>query len=183
MKKIEPIQLICPTYNNSQMLSQCINSILALNLQYPVEIFVINNGHPDSLSRIGSHPLVHIIQTGGRNLGWEGGLKLGLEKTTSSIVGFINDDIYVPTASKDWLRAMMAHFQDPQVGAVGPSSNTVMGPQNIWKLLPHTSIETSYLIGFCMLVRRKALEEAGGVDDSLPGGDDLDLSIRLRDKG
>ena len=29
----------------------------------------------------------------------------------------------------------------------------------------------------------KALEEAGGVDDTLPGGDDIDLSIRLRDAG
>lgn len=183
MKKIEPVDLICPTYNNPIILSQCINSILSLHLGYPVRIFIVNNGHTNSLSRIGSHPLVRIIQSGGKNLGWEGGLKLGLEHSKSEFVGFINDDIFVPTASKDWLRMLMSSFMDPAVGAVGPSSNCVMGTQNIWKLLPHVSVETPYLIGFCMFLRRKALDEAGGVDDGLPGGDDLDLSIRLRDKG
>ena len=183
MKTIEPIDLICPTYNNPLVLSQCVNSILALNLGYPIRILIVNNGHPDSLSRIGAHPLVKVIQSGGRNLGWEGGLKLGLEHSKSEFVGFINDDIFIPTASKDWIRILMSNFIDPQVGAVGPSSNCVMGTQNIWKLLPHVAVETTFLIGFCMFVRRKALDEAGGIDDGLPGGDDLDLSIRLRDKG
>src|SRR3990167_1680851 len=142
MKTIEPIDLICPTYNNSAILSQCVNSILALNLSYPIRILIINNGHPDSLSRIGTHPLVSVIQTGGKNLGWEGGLKLGLEHSKSEFVGFINDDIYIPTASKDWVRMLMSNFTDPKVGAVGPSSNCVMGTQNIWKLLPHTPAQT-----------------------------------------
>lgn len=34
-----------------------------------------------------------------------------------------------------------------------------------------------------MLVRKSALIKAGGIDDTLPGGDDLDLSIRMRDCG
>ena len=156
MKTIEPIDLICPTYNNPLVLSQCVNSILALNLGYPIRILIVNNGHPDSLSRIGAHPLVKVIQSGGRNLGWEGGLKLGLEHSKSEFVGLINDDIFIPTASKDWIRILMSNFIDPQVGAVGPSSNCVMGTQNIWKLLPHVAVETTFLIGFCMFVRRYA---------------------------
>lgn len=34
-----------------------------------------------------------------------------------------------------------------------------------------------------MFVRRSDLEAAGGIDDTLPGGDDFDLSIRLRKLG
>jgi SAM-dependent methyltransferase len=34
-----------------------------------------------------------------------------------------------------------------------------------------------------MMVRRSAVEQAGGIDMALPGGDDLDLSIRLRKAG
>jgi hypothetical protein len=74
-------------------------------------------------------------------------------------------------------------MNDPKVGAVGPASNVVMGPQNIFQPTKYPIFYTNYLIGFCMLVRKSALIEAGGVDDALPGGDDIDLSIRFIDAG
>ena len=40
-----------------------------------------------------------------------------------------------------------------------------------------------FLIGYCILVRREALDKAGGVQDMEHGGDDIDLSIRLRKAG
>jgi hypothetical protein len=39
------------------------------------------------------------------------------------------------------------------------------------------------LIFFCVMVRRSHLEEVGGIDTTLPGGDDLDLSARFRQAG
>ena len=183
MKTIDPVDLICPTYNNPQLLSQCISSISSLRVSYPMRIIVVNNGHPDSMSFLPDYPYIKLIQTGNQNLGWEGGLARGLQESTSEFVGFINDDIYLPSASHNWLAKIMSTFQHPEVAAVGPSTNFVMGPQNIWKLLPHNMIEVTYLIGFCMILRRKHLDEAGGVAMGLPGGDDLDLSIRLRKNG
>lgn len=180
MKNIEPVSIIIPTYNNPDCLSQCISSILAVRLRYPVEIIVVNNGHQDSLDRIQNNPLIKVVQTGGKNLGWEGGLKEGLKHTNREFVCFMNDDVYIPSASDMWLQTMVSTFGNPEVGAVGPSTNVVMGAQNIWKGIPYQQVEVTYLIGFCMLLRRKALDEVGGIDDTLPGGDDLDLSIRLR---
>jgi SAM-dependent methyltransferase len=58
-----------------------------------------------------------------------------------------------------------------------------MGVQNIWNGMPSAIYDTTFLIGFCMLVRREALDKAGGVQDMEFGGDDLDLSIRLRKSG
>lgn len=182
-KDIGTIDCLIPTWNNPQLLGQAISSIAQHRNAYPVRVLVINNGHPDSCNFIPDYPWVKVIQTGGQNLGWEGGLKLGLQQSTSEFVLFMNDDAYVPPSGTDWLRKMVETFRQSEVGAVGPSSNCVMGPQNIWKLIPHQIIETTFLIGFCMMVRRKALEEVGGIDDTLPGGDDLDLSIRLRQKG
>jgi len=69
------------------------------------------------------------------------------------------------------------------VGAVGPTSNVVMGQQNMGFMPDKMIVQTSFLIGFCMMIRKSTLIKVGGVDDSLPGGDDLDLSIRLDDKG
>ena len=183
MKNIEPIDLIIPSFNNPDLLNQCISSIASLRLYYPCRIIIVNNGHPNSLAGIPDLPYLDIVQTGGANLGWEGGLKKGLERSKSEFVGFLNDDIYIPSASAHWLRQLMSTFHAPEVAAVGPSTNMVMGPQNIWKGIVHQMIETTFLIGFCMLLRRKALDEVGGVDDTLPGGDDLDLSIRLRSAG
>lgn len=183
MKSIEPVDIIVPTFNNIDLLSQCVSSMLSMHLAYPIRILIVNNGHPASLDGLPPHSYVKIIQTGGRNLGWEGGLKEGLKHSTSQFVCFANDDIFIPNSSYNWLSSMMSVFSHPEVAAVGPSSNVVMGPQNIWKALPHNIIETTFLIGFCMVVRRKMLDEVGGIDDTLPGGDDLDLSIRLRSAG
>src|ERR1041384_3016602 len=182
-KKIEPVQIIIPTFNQPKMLAECLSSIGATRLGYPLEVIVVNNGHPSSLNMLGHQPFFRVIQTGGKNLGWEGGLKEGLKHCTSEFVMFANDDIHVPAASNFWLRKMMEVFSDNKVAGVGPCSNFVMGAQHMTYRTPYDLMNVPYLIGFCVLYRRSALDEVGGVDDSLPGGDDLDLSIRLRSKG
>ena len=182
-KTIEPVSIIIPTFNNPEMLANCISSIGSKRLVHPVEIIIVNNGHPDSLKMIGNEPWMKIVETGGKNLGWEGGLKEGLKHTQSEFVIFMNDDTFVPQAESFWLRKMAETFGKPEVAAVGPITNVCMGNQNMLYQTPHYAIETTYLIGFCMMVRRKALDDVGGVDDTLPGGDDLDLSIRFRKAG
>jgi GT2 family glycosyltransferase/SAM-dependent methyltransferase len=173
------IDIVIPTFDNYQFLAQCLQSILrnkpAENLFH---IWVVNNGHKESCDWI-NNKNVTVLQSG-KNLGWEGALKYALRETKAPYVLFLNDDTLIPQASRFWLNKMIQHFLDPKVGAVGPASNVVMGFQNIFNDTDQTVFLTKFLIGFCMLVRRSALEEVGGVDDSLPGGDDLDLSIRLR---
>lgn len=182
-KRIEPVSIIIPTYNAPDMLAQCVTSIGTTRLSYPVDIIIVNNGHPRSLDNLGSEEWFRVVQTGGRNLGWEGGLIEGLKHTKSEFVMFMNDDTFVPMAENLWLRRMLETFNTPGIAAVGPSTNVVMGAQNMAFPCPHTAIEVPYLIGFCMLMKRKILDEVGGVDDTLPGGDDLDLSIRFRKAG
>ena len=182
-KIIEPVSILIPTFNAPDMVAQCVNSIGITRLSYPVDVIVVNNGHPNSLDGIGHEDYFRIIQTGGKNLGWEGGLIEGLRHSKSEFVMFMNDDTFVPAAENLWLRRLVETFRDPSVGAAGPSSNCVMGHQNMTYRTPHTSLQVSYLIGFCMLLKRKDLDDVGGVDDTLPGGDDLDLSIRLRKAG
>lgn len=178
---LEKVDIIIPTWNNPNYLVPAINSILMSNWQYPVNIIVVNNGHPGIEANFNLRQ-VKVIQAP-ENLGWEGGLKYGLAFSTSKFVMFLNDDVFIPRSSHGWLRSMMSYFNDKSVGAVGPSSNCVMGAQNIWSGIWSDFYSVPYLIGFCMLLRREALEQSGGVDDTLPGGDDIDISIRLRKKG
>ena len=174
--------LIVPTFNNPQYLLPMLSSVYSHKYYYPMNIIVVNNGHPGIVPHIPKVPEIRVIQAPD-NLGWEGGLKLGLKHSNAKFIGLINDDIFVPTGSYNWLRLLMGHFSMPDIGAVGPTSNCVMGPQQIFIQRPEMLHYVQFLIGFCALYRREALEKAGGIDETLPGGDDLDLSIRLRDAG
>lgn len=176
------VAVICPSWNNNQYLIPCVRSIISVSDEN-VHVYVVNNGEKENMAGLAG-PRVTILQQD-RNLGWEGGLKAGLAASTEEIVVFMNDDTLIPFTSKGWLDEMLGYFKDPKVAAVGPSSNCVMGGQSIFAEIPPAQdvLKSTFLIGFCMMVRRSALEEVGGVDDSLPGGDDLDLSIRFRQKG
>ena len=177
-----PVGIIIPTWNNYELLRATLFSVLGnTQANHQFHIYVVNNGHKNSCDWI-QDKRVTVLQSGG-NLGWEGGLKLGLKHSKEPFTMFLNDDIHIPLSSFTWVGQMLQHFKNPKVGAVGPSSNVVMGFQNIFSQTERSVFKSTFLIGFCMLVRRKALEEAGGIDDTCPGGDDLDLSIRLRDKG
>jgi GT2 family glycosyltransferase len=150
-------------------------------------IFIIDNGVTPCRKYLSDKydPFITIIREG-RNLGWEGGLLRGLKEVPKEVefIMFANDDIFIPASSRTWLNDMLQWMKYPEVAAVGPTSNVVMGLQNIFTVNNFPFYSTAFLIGFCVLLRKEALEKVGGIDVSNPNcGDDLDLSIRLRDAG
>lgn len=181
----ETCTIIIPTWNNPQYVVPCVNSILQHTMSRElIKILVVNNGDHELEDYMTKHPQVEIIHAG-KNLGWEGGLKLGLAHTATPIVCFMNDDTYVPFSSMLWLVRCLSEFKNQNIAAVAPSSNIVRGAQNIFldQFSGSATLYSKFLIGLCLFVRRADLDDAGGIDDTLPGGDDLDLSIRLRKLG
>ena len=177
--------IIIPTFNNPPFIGPCVNSILAhTQARELIRIIVVNNGDKGLAENITRHPLLTVIEAG-KNLGWEGGLKLGLEQSRSPFVCFMNDDTYVPFSSHLWAVRCLSEFRNEKVAAVGPASNVVRGAQNIFldQFGGYHSPYAPFLIGLCLFIRRSDLETVGGVDDTLPGGDDFDLSIRFRKHG
>ncbi len=178
----EKISILIPTYENTDQLRQCVESITMYDFIQPAEIIIVNNGQAPLEQMYKDLKNVKVLTTG-KNLGWEGGLKEGLKHTTSKYVMFLNDDTYIPRSSSNWLKNMVRVLETyKEAGAIGPSSNVVMGPQNIFSPPFVQCFQAQFLIGFCVLFRRAALDDIGGVDDTLSGGDDLDFSIRLRKK-
>ena len=179
------VDVIIPTYNNLNDLTNCVTSLLChTQSRGLMNVLIINNGDKEGETAIQKHDQIKWFHTG-KNLGWEGGLKYGLERSKTEFVIFLNDDTYIPYSSSLWLLRMLQEMKHPDVGMVGPSSNVVAGKQNIFLnpfAGPHI-FEVDFLIGFCVLLRREYLDAIGGVDDTLPGGDDFDLSIRMRDYG
>jgi O-antigen biosynthesis protein len=126
---------------------------------------------------------------------------LGVMSCESDLVLLLNDDTEIITA--DALETMVAIFNDPKVGVVGPMllfedstiqsaghifspdptdlyrarSRETAGPQNLLRV----QREVSSLIGACMLVRRDVFEQVGGLCLSFPGNwNDIDFCLKVQ---
>lgn len=180
MRKVD---IIIPTWNNQEFLDPCILSIARTGaLDSFARLLIVNNGKQDLSGFKGREDIV--VLDAGKNLGWEGGLKLGLENSSSPFVVFQNDDTFVPTSSGRFYQRLMSNFVNDNVAAVGPITTCAAGPQSIYHpRTPRVPTEVAYLIFFTVMVRRADLDAVGGIDDTLPGGDDIDMSMRLRNAG
>lgn len=171
------VAIIIPTMDNRAYLEPCLRSLVANTTGIDYQIYVVNNGEADSCSWVDRR--IAVMRAHG-NIGWERALVLGLKASAEPRVLFLNDDVLFLRTQRTWLSHLVTDLDDPNIAAAGPSSNLVAGPQSTTQQLPAPRYSARYLIGFCMLVRRSTLTEVGGIDTTLPGGDDIDLSIRLR---
>lgn len=189
------ISIIMVNYNQKEYSIKSIESIFRWTKDYPnYEIIFIDGGsNDDSLVSIqeminkkfkGYNDKIKLIRQN-ENIGWVKGINLGLKNIDerSEFVILSNNDIQVTQSG--WLYRMLNHFSE-DTGAVGPTSNYVMGRQAI--IFNHDGIweePTGFLIGFFMMVRRSILDLVGGLDEAygIGGSDDLDLSIQITNNG
>lgn len=181
---MKPISILIPTWNNEEYLNPCVTSIINTGiLESLADLIIVNNGKQDIERTFGKYQGVKILNPG-KNLGWEGGLELGLKESKSPFVVFQNDDTFLPPTGANFYQRLLTHFSNDNVAAVGPVTTCACNMQSIFHgQCPRRAIETSFLIFFTVMIRRSHLEAVGGIDTALPGGDDFDLSIRLRKSG
>lgn len=174
------LDIIIPTFNNQEYLNPCIQSIVQTGeLLRGTRLIIVNNGSQPIESFTKGHPNI-VVLSPGKNLGWEGGLKYGLEHSSAPFVVFQNDDTFIPQANSNLYQAMLLQFADKSVGAAGPTTTTCAGIQSIYHHASPLAVTNSrYLIFFTAMIRRSALDHVGGIDTTLPGGDDIDLSMRM----
>ena len=173
--------IIIPTYNNKDYLPSCVKSLLAYT-KPGFRIHLINNGVPGSLDAYRDFGSVQVYEVNG-NLGWVGGINYLKDRVEGPFVLFLNDDTQFVPYDFGWLqRLQLPFFLYKDVGAVGPISNNVAGTQYMVNILGrrHT---VGWLSGFCLLTKKEVLDKVGWLDESLPGGDDVDFSIRLKNAG
>ena len=142
---------------------------------------------------LGGATLIRRDSAGGpaaaRNTGWR--------STGAEIVVFMDADC---SPTPGWLDGLLWHFADPSVGAVAPRIvTTVKGGTPRWlgeyemlrSSLDQGSRESPvrpgspvpYVPTAALAVRRTALEQIGGFDESLRFGEDVDLVWRLAKNG
>lgn len=177
------VDIVVVTYNSLTMVDRCLCSIKQ-NTSEPVRLIVVNNGDRFDVP---TDPSI-VILNAGKNLGWTQGVNQGvawaLTHDPAPFIMWLNDDTQIMPHDYGWLTKMLNCFQlDPKIAVVGPSSNAIMGFQSTNYVHLPPALETTMLSGMCMLVRRSVVEEMGPLDQGDAGGDDLDYSIRIRDRG
>lgn len=181
------ISIVMACYKNFKTTKNAVISVLNYTDDIDFELILVNDGADRQLNKyfktlMKYNKNIKLI-TNKQNVGWVKSINQGIAVSEGKYVMFLNNDIEVLPQYSNWLKEMMACMKD-DVGAVAPVSNFVLGWQNIkynGKFVNYTHY-SKFLIGMCMLVKRKVIDEIGGLDErfGLGGNDDLDYSIRIR---
>ncbi len=171
--------IVIVTYNQLSYTHECIESI-QLRTDEPYElIFVDNNstdGTPDYLQTIEGATVI----LNQENRGFPAAVNQGIAAAQGDNILLLNNDTIVTTG---WLRHMLDAFEcDDAIGLVGPCTNNISGPQQIqvdyqqlnnldgfaWdrgKSLVGYVTDLDRLVGFCLLFKRKVINQIGDFDE------------------
>ena len=190
------INIFIPTWNNADQLLGCLHS-LTRYVEAPYHVHILNNGDHEDAEGVSFDTFLHrqipidifTVHNMDGNRGWQGALNDayndGLMDSDYTLI--LNDDVVFLPFHRSFLTTLMKYMLKYEyVGAVGPSSNVVMGSQNLNNHHLPPMFEAALLIGFCCMLRTEALGKVADPnpwDESLPGGDDFDMSIKLRKVG
>lgn len=120
------------------------------------------------------------------NRGWIGGCNLGLEYSRDyDYIILANDDILVPNVC-DWGQTMISTMEaNKQIGALSVLTMNAMGYARLTK--ENCIMRQPYEVPFCsfffVMLRGETVKKVGLLDNDLPGGDDLDYCLRIKDAG
>jgi GT2 family glycosyltransferase/glycosyltransferase involved in cell wall biosynthesis len=197
------VDIIIPLYRGLDITHRCVDSVLADNDRPPGRIIVIDDRSPEPklaawilrLSKTGAIDLVR----NKTNLGFVASVNLGMARAGDHDVVLLNSDTEVPSG---WLRRLRAQaYAAPKIASVSPLSNNAticsyLGyegspiPPGMTLARLDTAcrtinagrfVSTPTTVGFCMYLRRAALDEAGLFDEKTFGrgyGEENDFCLR-----
>ncbi len=192
------VSIIIVNWNERELLRNCLRSIFADTWAVDFEVIVVDNGSNDGSPEMvrKEFPTAKLIRNS-KNEGFVRGLNKGIAAASSEFVVELNNDTEV---GSDWLRALVFTIsRDERIAAVGsktlypsgeventgayfsPFAVNAIGKRNMAADQPREIDypNTGYIL------RRSAVEEAGGFDEGFsPGyGEEADLCFRLKHAG
>lgn len=192
------ISVIIPLYGGPEDLQHCLDSLSDAD-DLLAQVLVIDDASPDDAPKVAENrPGVTLLRNA-TNLGFAGTCNHGLTHAHGELVLFLNSDTRL---SRPALIRLVESIQSSgSVAAAGPYSNEVGHFQRTAATYSHPDFsrlfaedfalrrvedrETDMLVGFCILVRKSALDEVGPFDTNFGVGlfEDNDLCYRLRRNG
>jgi len=197
------VTIVIVTFNGLEHTKRCVESILSYTPSPPYELIFVDNGSADGTVDYLETLLQATIIRNAENRGFPAAANQGIRAARGEYILLLNNDVIV---TPGWLERLVAHAErDDRVGAVGPMSD---GTGEIQRddffsgkiggreeLLRHAAgiatfnrgqgFEFHRIAGFCMLLKREAIETVGGLDEGFGIGfyEDDDLCLRMRQAG
>jgi GT2 family glycosyltransferase len=206
------VDIIICVHNALNDVTQCLNSLLEHTSQ-PYQLILIDDGSDEkTASYLNQFMLSHgaMLIRSENATGYTYAANRGMRASSAKYVVLLNSDTIL---TPGWLDRMISCIQsDQKIGIVGPLSNTAswqsvpkiedngdwasnplpdgITPARMAQIIASKSArlfpEMPLLNGFCLLIRRKLLEEVGLFDEDSFGqgyGEEDDLVLRARNKG
>lgn len=202
------VDVIIPVYGNFDDAARAIGAALSARNLAEAHIVVIDDASPQAdadafFADVAARPGVMLIRNP-RNLGFPATVNLGMRLHPDRDVALLNSDTLV---FDGWLDRLTRVFADnPRAATVTPMSNaaTILSyprwlvdniePLEIsWRALDGLCAELAAPplpaptgVGFCMLIRREALDEVGFFDADTFGqgyGEETDFCLRAGEAG
>ena len=187
-----PVTVLIPAYNESNVISRTIQSILSSDY-HNLQVIIIDDGSTDGTSDVvrsefGSDDRVSLVVK--ENGGKASALNMGFNLAHTEIVVCMDADTIF---AKDAVSKLVRHFADPAVGAV--AGNVKIGNRNnpltIWQSLEYITSQNFDRRAFSLFSsvavvpgaidawRKSVVMEAGGYDTNTLA-EDTDLTFKVR---
>lgn len=196
------VSIVIPLHGGEADIERCLEAMT----EYPSllhEVIVVDNASPDGAAdkadelckRLPNGRVFRLEE----NRGFAAGCNHGFAFSAGEVVIYLNSDAVMPRSGL--IRLVQSLMASGSIAAAGPLSNSVGHHQ--LTATTYTSFDTldcfadefaqrqaadtdvDMLVGFCLAVRRQAIEEVGGFDEGFGLGtfEDNDLCYRLRRAG
>jgi len=206
------VSIIIPTKDRLDLLSNCIASIYRNSGGPDFEIIILDNGSSDadSLSWLKQAPATFdnmSVLRADYPFNWSRLNNDGFKAAGGDVLVFLNNDVEIQ--SKNWLSELSIHAMRPDVGVVGPllvypdgriqHAGVVVGvggfADHIYAgcapdaddehvfVNPMRSRNVLACTGACMVISRNKYLEVDGFDERLKICGDIDICIRLYQRG
>ena len=185
------LTVLIATYNRKNLLKDCLIHLIDKADELPDGVVVVVGGRDGSDEIVrkyqGTYPFFKLVEVENKSLG--DSQNRGLPHCTGDIIATLDDDAFV---FPDWAKMVkQAHVEHPEAGCIGGRIINLY-PQNLISRLeshigmPYDKGEGFYtrtVAGVSCTYKRKAMEEVGYFDETLPAGMDSDYNWRVLKAG
>lgn len=199
--QVHPVSFIILSYNAREMMIDCLESIRNGCVPGSYEIVVVDNDSQDGIRDYLGEQKDIVLQLNDHNTSFAAGCNQGVKLANPyNDIFLLNNDTIVPPLALFYMR--LALYEADDIASVGPMTNSCYLPQiapgdyktvqewlaNAEKIhlpLKYPIEYTVWLVGFALLIRRKAWDSVGCLDERFIRGnaEDTEYGFRLIKSG